>query len=103
MRFSVMVAVIALTGCAGTAPKQEAPAPRQVKLDSSNIVEAQKAGYKIVDQDGKKLYCKKDLNRGSHVRYTTTCLTEEEWQAMIDASRRGVEAMSRTRPPVQGK
>ena len=102
MRFSVMLAVIALTGCAAQAPK-EPPAVRQEKLDASNIVEAQKAGYKIVDENGKKRYCKRDLNTGSHVRYTTTCLTEEEWQAMIDASRRSVEAMSRTRPPIQGK
>lgn len=101
MRFSIMLAVIALAGCAGT-PKEPA-ADRQVKLDSSNIVEAQKAGYKIVDENGQKRYCKRDLNTGSHVRYTTTCLTEEEWQEMIDASRRSVEAMSRTRPPLQGK
>jgi hypothetical protein len=97
-----MLAVVVLAGCAGTAP-QEPAAERQVKVDSSNIVEAQKAGYKVVDQDGKKLYCKRDLNTGSHVRYTTTCLTEQEWQEMVDASRRSVENMSRTRPPLQGK
>jgi hypothetical protein len=73
-----------------------------VKLDSSNIVEAQRAGYKVVDKDGQKLYCKRDLNTGSHVRYTTACLTEEEWRAMADSSRRSVEAMSRARPPKQG-
>jgi hypothetical protein len=101
MRFSIMLAVVALAGCAGQAPEE--PPEHQVKLDSSNIVEAQKAGYKIVNENGEKRYCKRDLMTGSHVRYTTTCLTEKEWQEMIDASRRSVEAMSRTRPPLQGK
>jgi hypothetical protein len=106
MRFSVMLAVVALAGCAGKATKEAPTTPtadRQVPVDSSNIVEAQKAGYKIVNENGKTLYCKKDLNTGSHVRYTTTCLTEQEWQEMRDASHRSVEAMSRTRPPIQGK
>lgn len=96
---------LALAGCAGT-PKEATPtaaAERQVPVDATNIVDAQKAGYKVVNENGKTLYCKKDLNTGSHVRTTTTCLTEQEWTAMIDASRRGVEAMTRNRPPKQGK
>jgi hypothetical protein len=101
MRFWFPLAVIAIAGCAGNAP-QEPPVERQVKVDSSNIVEVQKAGYKIVNKDGQKLYCKRDLNTGSHVRYTTSCLTEEEWTAMIDASRRGVETMRRQRIPPRG-
>lgn len=101
MRVSVTLAALAMAGCAGTAPK-EAPVERQVKVDSSNIVEAQRAGYKIVDKDGKKLHCKRDLNTGSHVRYTTACLTEEEWNAMAESSRRSIEAMSRARLPKQG-
>ena len=101
MRLLSMLAALTLAGCAGTAERAP-PAEKQVAVDSSNIVEAQRAGYEIVDQDGKKLYCKRDLNTGSHVRKTTTCLTEEEWTAMIDASRRGVEAMRRERIPPRG-
>jgi len=100
MRLSVMAAALVLAACAGKPP--EPTAERQVKVDSSNIVEVQKAGYKIVDKDGQKLYCKRDLNTGSHVRYTTSCLTEQEWTAMQDASRRSVEQMSRVRIPPRG-
>ena len=90
---AIAVAVVALAGCAST-PKA-ASEERQVKLDASNIAEAQKAGYKIVDEDGKRMYCRRDKNTGSHVRTTTTCLTEDEWRAAAEASQRGVEAMSR--------
>jgi len=103
MRFLIPLAVIAVVAACAGKPPHELPVERQVAVDSSNIVEVQKAGYKIVTKDGQKLYCKRELNTGSHLRYTTTCLTQEEWTAMSEASRRGVEAMSRTRPPLQGK
>ena len=102
MRFLIPLAVIAVAACAGK-PPQEAPAERKVHVDSSNIVEVQKAGYKIVTKDGQKLYCKRDLNTGSHLRYTTSCLTEQEWTAMGDAARRGVETIRRTQAPMQGR
>jgi len=101
MRFTLTLAALALASCAGNASK-EPPVERQVKVDASNIVEAQQAGYKVVDKDGQKLYCKRDLNTGSHVRYTTSCLTEEEWTATREASRRSVESMSRQRLPPRG-
>jgi hypothetical protein len=89
-------------GCAGSGAEKGPPVERKVKVDATNIVPAQKAGYKVVNQDGKTLYCRRDLNVGSHVRKTTSCLTEAEWQEMMDTSRRGVEAMSRERAPRQG-
>lgn len=101
MRLLYLFAVMALAGCASKAQQVTAP-ERQVPLDSTNIAEAQRAGYKIVNEDGKKLYCKKDMNTGSHVRTTTTCLTEAEWTAMAEASRRGVETMRRNTIPPRG-
>jgi hypothetical protein len=101
MRLFYMLTVGVLAGCAGNA--ERAPtAERQVPVDASNIVEVQKAGYKIVTKDGQKLYCRRDLKTGSQVRYTTSCLTKAEWTAMSDASRRGVEAMRRDRVPPRG-
>ncbi|MEP7244711.1 MAG: hypothetical protein ABI885_13665 [Gammaproteobacteria bacterium] len=114
--------VAALGACAGSPPVRtastEAAAPvarsapampadavveRQVKVDATNIVEVQKAGYKIVNEDGKTLYCRRDLNTGSHLRSTTTCLTETELNEALERSRAGVEDMARHRlPPHQG-
>ena len=99
MRMSVMAAALVLAACASK--PQEPQVARQVKIDASNIVEVQKAGYKLVTKDGEKLYCRRDLNTGSHVRYTTSCLTEDEMVALVQASRVGVEQMRRTPPPKQ--
>jgi hypothetical protein len=95
-----MAALLVLTACASK--PQQPQVERQVKVDASNIVEVQKAGYKLVDKDGQKLYCRRDLNTGSHVRYTTSCLTEDEMVALIEASRRGVEQMRRDTVPPRG-
>ena len=74
---------------------------RQVKLDKSNIAEAQAAGYKIVDKEGKRLLCRKELQTGSHVQYKTSCLTEQEWFVLEQSSRETVQGMARrVQPPV---
>jgi hypothetical protein len=60
--------------------------PHKVKVDASNIVEVQKAGYIIQDKNGERLYCVKEQKTGSHIQTTTACLTEREWQRVHDAS-----------------
>jgi len=95
-----VVAVLA-AGCAST-PK-EPPVTRVVKIDSSNIAEAQAAGYKVVDQDGKEMLCRKELLTGSHARYRTSCLTPEEWTSLARSQRDQMQDMSRRRPPPQAR
>jgi len=101
-----------VVGCASTESVQSAPPAtktvakeetKQVKLDKSNMAEAQAAGYKIVDKNGTKLYCRKELETGSHVRYRTSCLTQEEWAELAQTSRDNVQGMARRIPPPQGK
>lgn len=98
MRALTILCIAFATGCASTTP----PVEREVPIDATNIVPAQKAGYKMVNKDGQKLYCKRTLNTGSHLRYTTTCLSEAEWRQLQDTSRQSVEAMRRTAPPPHG-
>jgi len=108
MRTLISCALVAcaLAGCASK-PAEQAPAPaaatKQVKLDSSNIAEAQAAGYKIVNENGKTLFCRKELQTGSHVQYRTSCLTEAEWKQMAENGRATVQDMARRVPPPQGK
>ncbi|MEJ1960215.1 MAG: hypothetical protein WDO56_01135 [Gammaproteobacteria bacterium] len=100
MRLVIMMCVVLAAGCA-TAPR-EAPVKRTVPIDATNIVPAQKAGYKIVSKDGKTLYCKSRLKTGTRLEKETSCLTEAEWQALTEESRRNVDEMRRTAPPKQG-
>jgi hypothetical protein len=76
------------------------PVSREVPLDASNIAEAQAAGYKIVNEKGKTLLCRKEPKTGSHVQFTTTCMTPEEWEQLAKDNRANVEGMSRrVQPP----
>jgi hypothetical protein len=96
--FAVATAAV-IVGCAGhpTQPTAAAPPPvtsqpaittqvaasnapvtRQVPIDASNVAAVQQAGYKLVNKDGAKLYCRTDPVTGSRVRTVTTCLTEQE-------------------------
>jgi hypothetical protein len=70
-----------------------APATRQVPVDASNVAEVQRAGYKLVNKDGAKLYCRTDPITGSRVRTVTTCLTEQE---LYDQMREMQQAMDQT-------
>jgi hypothetical protein len=103
MRWVVLTSIVLAAGCASSAPKEEPPAAKEVPIDSTNIVEAQQAGYKVVNKDGKTLYCKRNLKTGTRLNRETMCLSEEEWRNVRDASQASVEAMRRTTPPRQGQ
>jgi hypothetical protein len=81
-----------LSACAA---KPEQVAPRQVKVDATNVVDVQKAGYTIQNKDGQKLYCRRDIVTGSHVQHKTTCLTEAEMIEMQNRTQAGMEAFQR--------
>ena len=95
-----VVALLA-AGCATTA--KEPPVTKVVPVDASNIVEAQAAGYKVVNENGKDLLCRKELMTGSHARYRTSCLTPEEWKSLADSQRSTVQDMARRMPPPQSR
>ena len=60
------------------------PATRQVPVTLANVAEVQRAGYKIVNKDGQKLYCRTDPITGSRVQTHTQCLTEQELYDQIN-------------------
>jgi hypothetical protein len=95
---SCVLAACLLVGCAS-----KPPVTKQVPVNASNVAEAQAAGYKIVNENGKVLNCRKEQQTGSHVRFRTSCLTQEEWKQAAESGRATVQDMSRRVPPPQGK
>ena len=88
----VVGAVLAAESLSGCASKpQQPPVTRQVQVTTANVEDVQKAGYKVVNKDGQKLYCRTDLITGSHVRTRTQCLTEQELAAQMDQTKQSMD------------
>jgi hypothetical protein len=109
---SLLLAACASTSSQKAAPEAKAPAPTATAthavapadkptsdkfavIDATNIAEAQKAGYKIVNQNGTQLLCRRELITGTRLHYKTSCLTAEE---LHDMNNKAADAM-RT-PPI---
>jgi len=86
MLMSATALAALVSGCA-TKPAAAPPVTRQVAVTTANVEDVQKAGYKIVNKDGQKLYCRTDLITGSHVRTRTQCLTEQELYDQMQQSK----------------
>jgi len=54
------------------------------------------AGYVRVVKGGVARYCRDDLQTGSHIMTQTTCLTEQEFSALEDQTRRDVNRIRNT-------
>jgi hypothetical protein len=97
---SFLAFIVAATLAACAAHPAAEQVTREVPLDASNIAEAQAAGYKIVNEKGKTLLCRKEPKTGSHVQFRTTCMTPEEWSQLARDNRANVDRMSRrVQPP----
>jgi hypothetical protein len=98
-RLSVCILLAAVAGCAGhpqqpgpaAQPVAQQPVTKQVPVTIANAAEVQHAGYKIVNKDGEKLYCRTDPITGSRLQTHTQCLTEQE---MYDQMHQTQNAMS---------
>jgi hypothetical protein len=80
-----------LAGCASKPQPPQPPVTRQVQVTTANVEDVQKAGYKIVNKDGQKLYCRTDLITGSHVRTRTQCLTEQELHDQMEQTKESMD------------
>lgn len=66
------------------------------ELDADKIIAMQKAGYRIKNENGKVLLCRQDLQTGSRLRKTTSCLTAREWDQLNEDNKLLLKAIERT-------
>lgn len=105
MRIPLVVALSWLAAACAAQPEAPPAAPAATPAQPPQVAtvqEARKAGYKIVDQDGQKLYCREQLKTGSNLRKETICLTEKELDQAREASQRNLDQMQRNLPPPHG-
>lgn len=89
----VAAAAVLLSACASQKPAEPvAQADKFATIDATNIVDAQKAGMKIVNEKGTKLVCRRDKTTGSRLKEKTVCLTMDEWNS---ANRTAREALNK--------
>jgi len=123
MRVLLLILALAVTGCASTraaAPAPAVPAPAITTTSATapanaavtataagvrtsaekeelvNAIEtAIKQGYKVVNEDGQTLYCRKELKTGSRVRSNLVCLTEDRLLAEQQGAKDFLEGIQR--------
>ena len=79
---------------AAAAPAAAAVAPVASAAPASGAKHV--AGYVRVVKGGVIQYCRDDLQTGSHLMVKTTCLSEQEYNALADDTRRDVERIRST-------
>jgi hypothetical protein len=101
----LLISSLLIAGCAGK-PSSAPPAATEYvspngtalagaplradgTLDAKSLAAAQKAGYRLVNTDGKLLYCRTDVKLGTHIQRNgdTTCLTAHEITEVQDRTR----------------
>jgi len=85
-----LICAAGFAGCAGQPANAPPPETHRVKVDATNVVAVQRAGYKLVNKDGQPLYCRTDMITGSHIQTRTVCLTEQELDGQINATKQAM-------------
>jgi hypothetical protein len=87
MKPLMLLAVLAMVGCAGEPPRQPNAAEKAEveRIKNAKVApERAKGPYRVLVKGGEKHYCRKEKATGSHVNFRTICLTEKDYLAMQD-------------------
>lgn len=99
---AMLIGIAAIAaGCAG-APSRDVVRLNDDMTSVDKVKAAMAAGYKISNENGQTLYCRDELQTGSHARYKTKCLTGPEWEQVGNDSRQAVRDMSQGQQPPKG-
>ena len=103
MRYIVAgVALFTFAGCASQpTPPKPTPVSQAPKTRNQGVTlaEARRLGYRIEDEHGKTVYCRDQMETGSHVRKEIICLMAEQLVEAREASKRNLDQLQRITPP----
>jgi hypothetical protein len=121
MRASLVITALVVAGCAGQPGSPPPPATYVSKsgqpmvavnganpadsVEAQRLADAKKHGYKLVNTDGEVLYCRTEVQTGSHVHRDSemNCLTAAQVDDMHNQSQEAMKAFRSTAAPPQGK
>ena len=83
------------TSATAAAPSAATPAPAS-SIVPTHSAAPRVAGYVRVVKGGTIKYCRNDTQTGSHLIVETTCLSEQEFAALEDQTRRDVDRIRNT-------
>ena len=96
MKPLMLLAVLAVVGCAGAPPREPTAAEKTEVERIKNMKtppERTRGAYRVVMKDGEKHYCQKEVSTGSHVNYRTICLTERDYLTMQDKAQEQMDEL----------
>jgi hypothetical protein len=98
LRMMIFILVLLGTGCVSHPPPAALPnaagaaAPQPAeKANNQTDARLKKLGFKLVDRDGQKRYCRTDFQTGSHISADIVCLTAEQLQSIADDQQRTLD------------
>ena len=83
------------TSATAAMPNAATPAPAS-SIVPTHSAAPRVAGYVRVVKGGNVQYCRNDTQTGSHLIVETTCLSEQEFAALEDQTRRDVDRVRNT-------
>jgi hypothetical protein len=117
MRLFLLLMASGLSACAGqpASPAPPSASPTSIRAATTDvqqnaappadpnlanlIKEAKAKGFKLVDKDGKQLYCREDFKTGSHLQKETTCLDQDELATLHDRTQQSMMNLEHQQTP----
>ena len=111
MRDMILLAAIAMTGCAARPgfnydPAQGMPltvtSPQNPSyIEAQRLAAAKNLNLHIVTKDGVRLFCRSEFISGSHIIQDNTCYTAEQIEKMDDRTQRDLQFFLSPNSPIR--
>jgi hypothetical protein len=97
MRALMLLTAILAAGCASqpTNPPPASSAGQLATTDAQRLAQARNLNLKLVNKDGQQLFCRSNLQTGSHIQQDTTCYTADQLDKMEAQQQRDLDRLER--------
>jgi DNA/RNA endonuclease G (NUC1) len=97
MRALMLMTTMLMVGCASqptTPSSSPAAAGPTASIEAQRAAQARNLNLKVVDKDGKQLYCRSNFMTTSRIQRDTTCYTADELDRLQDQQQRELDRMN---------